>query len=84
MERINICPMSESYHEDPYATGKDLPAEGQIAASVGRLLSGGDKYLQWARLAREEARRNFPETYARIVQSDLDRLGITPEEEITD
>lgn len=76
--------MTEAHHEDPFSTGKDLPSEGQVAASIGRLLGTGDKYLNWARLGREDARRLFSDIYSKIEQSDMDRLGITDGEENTD
>jgi hypothetical protein len=85
----------DEYEDNEQAPGKDLPAEGQIAASIGKILSKPDRYLEWARIAREESRDRFPQTYARITPEELETFykryrpqneseaGIRPEE-ITD
>ena len=75
-------------------TGKDLPAEGQIAASVGQLLSDPTRYLEWERRARAESRAVFAKTFQRMTPGMIDDFhhqldmprgpGVTSEDLIAD
>jgi hypothetical protein len=70
--------MSEApqHDMDDKVPGEDLPADGQIAVSIGKLLGQHpDIYLERARMARAEARERFAETYAKLTESDLEKLN---------